>query len=61
MVMAFEEGTMPLTCRDCGAQHLARWSRMPVRERQQLRCKTCKGVLFEGNTVKDFTDLTLAS
>lgn len=58
--MAFEDGTMALTCPDCKAEHLARWSRMPVRERQQLRCKACKAVLYEGNTVKDFVDLNLA-
>lgn len=58
--MAFEEGKELLTCKECGAAHLAKWSRMPVRERQVVPCQACDGRLYEGNTVRDYYEVVLA-
>lgn len=57
--MAFEEGSAELSCPSCSADHIAKWSRMPVREQQRIRCKACKGVLFEGNTHRDYFQVNL--
>jgi hypothetical protein len=57
--MAFEEGADRLTCPACGAEHIARWSRTPVREWQLIRCKSCPGILLQMKTVHDYFDLEL--
>lgn len=57
--MAFEESSGRLTCPSCGAEHEAKWSRMPVRERATLRCQACRSVLYEGSTVRDYYQVTL--
>jgi hypothetical protein len=57
--MAFEEGTDRLICPDCGAEHVAKWSRMPVREMQTVGCKACGGILFKGRTVHDYFEVDL--
>lgn len=55
--MAFEEGKKVLACPSCNAQHLAKWSRMPVREYQCIRCQMCGGVLVEGKSVIDYYEV----
>jgi predicted Zn finger-like uncharacterized protein len=57
--MAFEERTEELVCPTCGAKHRVRWSRMPVRERSTVECLSCTGLLFAGNTVKDYYQVDL--
>lgn len=57
--MAFEEGTNRLICPNCGGNHLARWSRTPVREWQTIRCKSCLGILLNMKTVHDYFDVEL--
>jgi hypothetical protein len=57
--MAFEEGTERLVCSACGAEHAARWSRMPVREHTVIRCMGCNAILYGGNTVRDYFQVTL--
>lgn len=59
--MAFQEGTETLTCPDCGAKHTARWSRMPFRESQKVRCRACPGLIVNGKLVHDYYDVTLTS
>lgn len=58
--MAFETGTEELTCPSCGARHLVRWSRMPVREQTTIRCIACKAVAYQAKTVRDYYDVRLA-
>lgn len=57
--MAFEEGTDQLDCKACGAEHKARWYRMPVRDSAKLGCKKCGGVLFEGKSIREYHEVTL--
>ena len=57
--MAFEEGKEQLTCPECGAEHAAKWSRMPVRERARIGCRACPGILYSGNTVRDYYEVRL--
>ena len=52
--MAFQQGTDTLTCPHCGARHKARWDRLPVREEYSIRCKSCRSVLTEGKSNKDY-------
>lgn len=56
--MAFEERTEMLTCPTCHAMYLAKWSRMPVREWQKIPCRTCGGTLVQGNSVRDYFEVT---
>lgn len=58
--MAFQEGTEEIACRACGAVHTARWYRLPVREPLTIRCKSCGGVAYAANTIRDYTDVELA-
>ena len=58
--MAFEEGTARLACKGCGAIHLAKWSRMPVRERQTVRCRSCNHIISQGSSVRDYFEINLA-
>jgi hypothetical protein len=57
--MAFEEGTDRLVCPACGAAHVAKWSRIPVREWQTIRCESCQGILFYGRAVRDYFEVYL--
>lgn len=58
--MAFQEGNDQIVCRACGAVHDARWSRMPLREHTTIRCLACREIAYQGTTIRDFFDLTLA-
>lgn len=57
--MAFQEGTDEIVCRACGANHTARWYRMPVKEALTIRCKACGSVIITGNSIREYTDVTL--
>lgn len=57
--MAFQEGTSNFTCGACGAEHIAEWYRLPCREEQKLHCKACKGILFNGKAVHEYTNVRL--
>lgn len=57
--MAFEEGTEILTCPNCKARHSAKWSRMPVREMQTIRCDACRGILHSRSSVRDYYEVNL--
>lgn len=58
--MAFETGTDELVCPSCGAKHVAKWSRMPVREHMTIRCKACGAIAHQSKTVRDYYDVMLA-
>jgi transposase-like protein len=57
--MAFEEGTARLVCPACGAEHKARWSRIPVREVERISCQSCHGILLQENTIRAYFDVEL--
>lgn len=57
--MAFETGTETLVCPTCNAQHLAHWSRMPVKELASIRCQACGAIVHQSNTVRDYFDVQL--
>lgn len=57
--MAFEEGSVRLDCRSCGAIHLAKWSRSTVRERYEVRCLNCDTTISEGSSVRDYFEINL--
>lgn len=57
--MAFQEGTSEFTCPQCGAKHLAQWSRQPVRESFSLKCKTCGETLAAGKSLHDYYQVSL--
>lgn len=57
--MAFEEGTDRIVCRECKAVHVARWYRMPVRERLTIRCKSCGQIAYTANANRDYIDVAL--
>lgn len=59
--MAFETGTDRLTCPECGAQHDAKWHRMPFKEHQVQLCHACSTPLIQGNSVKDYVRVVLVS
>jgi hypothetical protein len=59
--MAFEEGTISLSCRGCGAGHVAKWSRQPVREWQTIRCQECGAVLSAGKANRDYFEVSRVS
>ena len=58
--MAFETGTDELVCPICRASHVAKWSRMPVREHTTIRCQSCGGIAHQSKTVRDYYDVMLA-
>ena len=57
--MAFEEGTEHLTCTGCGAGHVSKWSRAPVRDHVLLKCQRCGMTLIDRKSVRDYNELTL--
>lgn len=57
--MAFEDGTTLLNCKACGAIHMARWSQMPVREKQTIRCCGCNGIISQGTSIRDYFEINL--
>lgn len=59
--MAFEEGTERLACPECGAEHIARWYRLPVRDAFHLKCRKCGETLQSGKGVRDYTRVELAT
>lgn len=59
--MAFETGTEMLACRACSAMHVAKWSRMPVREPIAIQCQSCGAIAHQTTTVRDYYEVTLAN
>ena len=57
--MAFQEGIETLICRQCGAEHKARWYRLPVKEPYSVRCRACRAILAEGNGTLDYFEIEL--
>ena len=57
--MAFREGSSNFTCRACDAEHIAQWYRLPAKDEQKIHCKACKGILFNGKGVHEYTDVRL--
>ena len=57
--MAFEEGTEHFTCLTCGAEHIARWYRMPVKDRALIKCQACRAVILDRNGLRDYFDFKL--
>lgn len=58
--MAFEDRTDELTCQACGAKHVAKWSRMPMKEPHRIGCRRCRAILVEGASVRDYHDVYLS-
>lgn len=57
--MAFEIGTETLVCPTCSAKHIAKWSRMPVRDQITIRCQACGAIAHQSKTVRDYYDVQL--
>ena len=57
--MAFEHGTDNLTCKACGAEHSVPWDRIPFREQATIRCKVCREIMLQANTVRDYDEPVL--
>jgi transposase-like protein len=57
--MAFEEGKAQLVCPSCGAEHTARWSRIPVSDLERIRCRSCQGILYERRANRVYFDVEL--
>ena len=57
--MAFEVRTVSLVCPGCSAKHIAKWSRIPVREYQTVVCQACGGILYAGKSVLDYFEVKL--
>ena len=57
--MAFEEKNVSLVCKECGAEHKARYSRQIVREELTIICLSCRGILFSRNTTADYFNVQL--
>ena len=57
--MAFQEGTENFICLACGALHVARWYRMPVKDRALIKCHACRSVILDRNGLRDYFDVKL--
>ena len=49
--MALDEGAREIACPACKARFRAKWTRLPVRERQMVRCTVCRNVMVEDKSV----------
>lgn len=57
--MAFQEGKKELVCPACAARHSVHWYRLPISERQVVKCLSCDEVMLSGKGPIEYERLTL--
>lgn len=54
--MAFQTGKETVICPHCGAEHIVRWHRIPIREQFRLTCRRCGQTMREGRSIADYDE-----